>query len=222
MLLRTLLENDGFDVSEASSGPEVQTRLERDDFALVTLDLNLNGEDGLAIAREVRARHDIPIIMITAKNDDIDRVVGLELGADDYIAKPFRGREVVARVRAVLRRARPANGHGPRSDRVRYGFAGMILDVTGRELTSTNGTPVILTTSEFNLLDLFVRRAGRVLSRDNILDALKGQEWSPLDRSIDTLVGRLRRKIETEPDQPVLIKSIRGVGYLFAAEAHRL
>jgi two-component system OmpR family response regulator len=151
-------------------------------------------------------------------------VVGLELGADDYITKPFQLREVLARVRAVLRRygtaeqARPpaAAGHE------RYAFESLILDITSRELSGGAGKPQDLTTAEFNLLEIFVKRPQRVLSRDNIMDLLKGHEWSPVDRSIDALVGRLRKKVEPDPDRPRLIKTVRGVGYAFTGDVTRL
>jgi DNA-binding response OmpR family regulator len=161
--------------------------------------------------------------MISGKGDTIDRVVGLELGADDYISKPFQLREVLARVRAVLRRygAGEAPGAHATSAHERYAFDDMLLDVTGRELARAGGKPLELTTAEFNLLEIFVKRPHRVLSRDNIMDLLKGHEWSPLDRSIDALVGRLRKKIEPDPDHPRLIKTVRGVGYSFTADAKR-
>lgn len=226
-LLCNLLEREGYAVAGACNGAEMQSLLGKTPFSLITLDLNLAGEDGLALAREIRARHDIPIIMITAKDSEIDRVVGLELGADDYIVKPFNVREVLARVRAVLRRyeppaaaTKPAAEAGPVHERYRAG--GWILDVTARELRAGDGKLVELTTAEFNLLELFVRRPSRVLSRDAIMDLLKGQDWSPLDRSIDTLVGRLRKKIEPDVETPTMIKTVRGVGYVFTADVVRI
>jgi len=191
---------------------------------LVTLDLNLGGENGLELARQVRARCNVPIVMITGKGDTIDRVVGLELGADDYIAKPFQLREVLARVRAVLRRYGAAEAPATQdpSAHERYAFDGMVLDIARRELGRKGGEVQELTTAEFNLLEIFVKRPHRVLSRDNIMDLLKGHDWSPLDRSIDALVGRLRRKIEADPDHPRLIKTVRGIGYAFTADAKRL
>ena len=177
------------------------------------------------LAREIRAKCNIPIIMITGKGDTIDRVVGLELGADDYITKPFQLREVVARVRAVLRRYNPADQGAPGAtgaEHERYAFGDMVLDVTCRELSAGGGEAQELTTAEFNLLEIFAKRPNRVLSRDNIMDLLKGHEWSPVDRSIDALVGRLRKKVEPDPDQPRLIKTVRGVGYVFTADVKRL
>jgi DNA-binding response OmpR family regulator len=223
-LLRKCFEREGFQVTEARNGAELRARIERDAVSLITLDLTLGGDDGLELAREVRGRCNVPIIMITGKGDTIDRVVGLELGADDYIAKPFQLREVLARVRAVLRRygAAEAPATPGASPRERFAFEGMVLDIGRRELSRNGGELQELTTAEFNLLEIFVRRPHRVLSRDNIMDLLKGHDWSPADRSIDALVGRLRRKIEADPDHPRLIKTVRGIGYAFSADAKRL
>jgi two-component system OmpR family response regulator len=224
-LLRNLLETEGYVVSEAANGGEMRSLLATQSASLITLDLKLAGEDGLALAQEVRAQHHIPIIMVTAKADDIDKIIGLEFGADDYITKPFNVREVLARVRAVLRRYEPAAG-GERPSRSseyeKYAFADWILDTTTRELKTADGKRTGLTSAEFNLLELFAKHPTRVLSRDAIMDAMKGHEWVPLDRSIDTLVGRLRRKVEPDPGQPTLIKTIRGVGYVLAADVARV
>jgi DNA-binding response OmpR family regulator len=214
------LKPEGFAVYEAASGAAMQGVLADHAIDLITLDLNLAGEDGLKLAREVRARRNIPIIMITGKSDPIDRVVGLELGADDYIPKPFHMREVLARIRAVLRRYQPAikppASAAPGPGRGIYVFEGRRLDLGRREFTSASGAVVDLTTTEFDLLAIFLAAPGRVLSRDQIMDQLKGHDWSPLDRSIDSMVARLRRKIEPENETPKLIKTVRGVGYAFA------
>ena len=245
-LLRDCFEPEGYLVSEAKDGQELRSTLGRGRVDLVTLDLNLGGEDGFALARQIRAVQNIPIVMITGKGDTIDRVVGLELGADDYIVKPFHIREVLARVRAVLRRyhtgeeraeATPAPdpkaeaGDGTRTVRPpvprastgeeRLVFDGWRLDVLRRQLVAAGGDVRELTTAEFDMLLMFARRPGRVLSRDNIMDLLKGHEWSPLDRSIDSLVARLRKKIESDSDAPQLIKTVRGVGYVFAGQVAR-
>jgi two-component system, OmpR family, response regulator len=218
-LLRRCLEGEGFAVSEAKDGAEMRVCLDREAVCLITLDLNLGRENGLDLAREVRKDRNVPIIMLTGKGDAIDRVVGLEVGADDYLAKPFELRELVARVRAVLRRAQPAER--PTSVGQCYTFAGWIFDIQQRSLKRSDGTEQELTTSEFNLLEAFVKRPHRVLSRDDIMDLLKGQDWSPLDRSIDNLVARLRKKVEHDPDHPTLIKTVRGVGYTFTAQLER-
>ena len=224
-LLGNLFTREGYAVSVASGGAGTRAVLEATPVDLITLDLNLGGEDGLVLAREIRASRDIPIIMISAKADEIDRVVGLELGADDYISKPFNLREVLARVRAVLRRYQaPVQTPAPAGagEHERYAFAGLVLDIVARELTGGGGEAIELTTAEFNLLEMFVKRPARVLSRNTIMDLLKGHEWSPYDRTIDTLVGRLRKKIEADPEQPRLIKTVRGVGYAFTAGVTRV
>lgn len=224
-LLRDCFELEGFRVEEAADAQAASERLASAPVHLVTLDLGLGGDNGLELARRIRAGCNVPIVMITGKGDTIDRVVGLELGADDYIAKPFHVREVLARVRAVLRRYEaPAASEAPLADREAgevWRFGGWTLDAGRRELTSEAGEPQNLTTAEFNMLRMFVQRPSRVLSRDNIMDLLKGHEWSPLDRSIDSLVARLRRKVEDTPDEPRLIKTVRGVGYVFAADVRR-
>ncbi len=224
-LLKDCFELDGFRVSEAADGRSLLDKLAKDPPHLITLDLKLGGDDGFELARQIRASCNVPIVMITGKGDTIDRVVGLELGADDYIAKPFHVREVLARVRAVLRRYElvPASEASlPRVDEERYQFDRWTLDIPRRELKDGTGAVQELTTSEFDLLALLVRRPSRVLSRDNIMDLLKGHEWSPLDRSIDSLVVRVRRKVEANPEKPSLIKTVRGVGYVFAGDVRRL
>lgn len=225
-LLRSGLEPEGYSVSEAADGAGLMAALERQPVDLVTLDVRLSGEDGFDLARQVRAKNNVPIVMISGKGDMIDRVVGLELGADDYIAKPFHMREVLARIRAVLRRyALPAGASGPAASQaeatLRFAFDGWTLDLGRRELKSPEGKICELTTAEFNLLAILAERPGRVLSRDELMDLLKGHDWSPLDRSIDGLIARLRKKIE-RGECPQLIKTVRGVGYVFAGEARRL
>jgi DNA-binding response OmpR family regulator len=218
-LLRRCLEGEGFAVSEAADGAGLSACLDRQPVSLITLDLNLGKENGLDLARDIRKEHNIPIIMLTGKGDAIDRVVGLEVGADDYLAKPFELRELVARIRAVLRRATPAGTAGPSGRR--YTFDGWVFDADRRTLQRDGGKDQELTTSEFNLLEAFVKRPHRVLSRDDIMDLLKGHDWSPLDRSIDNLVARLRKKVESDPERPSLIKTVRGAGYVFTANVER-
>jgi two-component system, OmpR family, response regulator len=219
-LLRRCLEGEGFAVSDAKDSMEARVCLAKHPVLLITLDLNLGKENGLDLAREIRKDRNIPIIMLTGKGDAIDRVVGLELGADDYLAKPFELRELVARIRAVLRRAAP-NAPQATASGQRYAFEGWVLDINGRSLKKGNDQELDLTTSEFNLLEAFAKRPHRVLSRDDIMDVLKGHDWSPLDRSIDNLVARLRKKVEKDPDRPTLIKTVRGVGYTFTADVER-
>ncbi len=225
-LLRACFEREGYRVSEAGDAAGARAVLDRGNVSLVTLDLTLGGEDGLKLARELRARRNTPIIMITGKGDPIDRVVGLELGADDYIAKPFLMREVIARVRAVLRRYVPGGeveaGDKLPPDGTRYAFDGWTIDMRRREVRDPAGAACELTTAEFNLLSILVQRPGRVLSRDELMDLLKGHDWTPMDRSIDGLVARLRRKIEPESERPQLVKTVRGVGYAFAGSVKRI
>ena len=216
-LLRSVFETEGYAVSEAAGEVELFSALAAQEVALITLDLSLRHEDGLAVARSVRAKSDIPIIMVTAKSADIDRVVGLEVGADDYIVKPFNVREVLARVRAVLRRtsARGIVLHDAGDVAV---FDGWTINRSAQELTSPDGNLVNLTTAEYRLLDCFVRRPGRVLSRDSLIDFVGGHDSEPLERSVDTIIGRLRKKIETDPKLPRIIKTVRGAGYIFTAK----
>ncbi|MBA4171438.1 MAG: DNA-binding response regulator [Hyphomicrobium sp.] len=230
LLLRECLELEGFHVLEARDGAELRRTFASSTVDLVTLDLNLGGEDGLALAREIRADRNVPIVMISGKSDTIDRVVGLELGADDYITKPFHLREVLARVRAVLRRyetnavssgTRQADKELSSASSATFAFDGWILDIDRRELRRDPNGNVQLTTAEFNLLEIFVQRPARVLSRDDIMDLLKGHDWSPLDRSIDSLIARLRKKIERDCDEPRLIKTVRGVGYAFSESVRK-
>jgi len=223
-LLEAGLKAEGYAVSEAADGAGLLAILEKKPVDLITLDLRLGGEDGFNLAREVRAKNNVPIIMISGKGDMIDRVVGLELGADDYIAKPFHMREVLARVRAVLRRYETQGSEAarvsPAEKTRRFEFDGWLLDAGRRALVNPEGKDCELTTAEFNLLLLLVERPGRVLSRDELMDLLKGHDWTPLDRSIDGLVARLRKKIE-RGEVPQLVKTVRGVGYVFAAQVRR-
>jgi two-component system OmpR family response regulator len=191
-----------------------------DPAALVLLDLGLAGEDGFAIARQLRERWRCGLIIVTGRGDAIDKVAGLEVGADDYVTKPFVLRELLARIKAVLRRlphAPPATPPQPETGTRRLRFAGWDLDLAARRLLDPAGREVALTTGEFELLTVFARHAGRVLSRDFLLEQTRGREAAAFDRTIDVLVGRLRRKIEAHPDDPHLIKSVRGVGYILVA-----
>ncbi|SMQ68686.1 two-component system, OmpR family, phosphate regulon response regulator OmpR [Devosia lucknowensis] len=212
-MLRRCLEDEGFRVSESSDGENIDPIL-RAGLDLVTLDLNLGRTDGLALARRIRQTSDVPIIMITGKGDMIDRIVGLEIGADDYIAKPFHLREVLARIRSVLRRSTgPAAPVQPPAAVI--AFDGFMLDPARRSLTGPDGNDIALTTGEFDLLLLFCRHAHMVLERDRIMDLLKGHDWAPNDRSIDNQVARLRKLIEADTRHPQIIKTVRGAGYSF-------
>jgi two-component system phosphate regulon response regulator OmpR len=189
---------------------------------LLLLDLMMPGEDGLSLARYVREHRSTPIIMLTGKDDLIDRVAGLEAGADDYVAKPFHLREVLARIRTVLRRVSSAPAASPpalssASETALLAFQGWQLDLLRRELRKPDGAPIALTAAEFELLRVFATHPNRVLNRDQLMEQVKGREWVAFDRAIDTQVVRLRKKIETDPSHPMLIKTVRGAGYVFAS-----
>lgn len=222
-MLRRYLTDQGFRVSEAEDGPAARTALDSETFDVVLLDLVMPGEDGLSVARYIRQRTPTPVIMLTGKGDVIDRVVGLEAGADDYVTKPFHLREILARIRTVLRRgapreaapatAAPAGSSAKNSSLLC--FQGWRLDLLKRELYDPKGTLIVLTTGEFELLTVFARHPNRVLNRDQLMELSKGREWAAYDRAIDTQVGRLRKKIEPDSDNPGLIKTVRGAGYIF-------
>lgn len=195
--------------------------LERDPAQVIILDLVMPGEDGLTLTGSLRKRSDVGIIILTGKGDQIDRVVGLELGADHFVSKPCDLRELLARVRSVLRRIDGAPAGGPDDDRPSLTFDGWTLDLSRRQLTSPPGAEVALTTAEFDLLSGLAASANRVLSRDRLLEMIHGRDWSPFDRSVDNLVSRLRRKIEADAKHPKLIKTVRGVGYVFTPKVAR-
>jgi two-component system OmpR family response regulator len=218
-LLRRYLSTQGFEVSTAGSGTEMRRILAEARIDLLLLDLGLPGEDGLALMRSLRERSSVPVIVVTGRGEPVDRILGLEIGADDYVTKPFDVRELAARVRSVLRRTneRPATSRpGPGIDIVH--FAGWTLHLDARRLESPQGRTVALTTGEFELLAALVKSPGQVHSRDELLAATRNREAGPFDRTIDVQIGRLRRKIETDPQHPELIKSVRGAGYVFTAK----
>jgi two-component system OmpR family response regulator len=216
-LVSRALANEGFRVSVAPDGRAMRQVLANSRIDLILLDLMLPGEDGLSLCRDLRAQSNVPIIMLTAKGDEVDRVIGLEMGADDYLPKPFGSRELIARIRAVLRRSREnAAAPDPARQPKHYRFDRWRLDTGRRELVREDGTVVPLSTGEFDLLLVLVQRPQRVLSRDQLLDLARGRAASPLDRSIDTQVSRLRRKLEQDPTNPVIIKTVWGGGYTFA------
>ncbi|WP_299732621.1 response regulator [uncultured Tateyamaria sp.] len=223
-LLRNVLEDEGARVVEAETATEVMRILAEMPVGLVTLDLQLGADNGVDIARQIRAASNVPIIMVTGKDDVIDRVVGLEVGADDYITKPFHVREFIARVRSVLRRsATAAMGAGApirdgQSERAQFCFDGMTAFPDRLELIDREDASCDLTSGDFKLLSVFLNSPKRVLSRDQLMDRTGGTEWSPLDRTIDNQVARLRKKIERDPSNPKLIKTVRGVGYTFACD----
>jgi two-component system OmpR family response regulator len=221
-LLRRYLAAQGYEVSTAEGGEAMRRVMANADIDLVLLDLGLPGEDGLALMRSLRETSSVAVIVVTGRGDPVDRIVGLEVGADDYVTKPFDVRELAARVRSVLRRTRDKPSESEASvprDVVR--FAGWTLDLGARRLASSQGTAVDLTTGEFELLAALVKSAGRVLSRDELLEVTRNREAGPFDRTIDVQVGRLRRKIEADPQKPELIKSVRGAGYMLTARVER-
>jgi len=216
-MVQSYLEEEGFKVSTANDGDAMLRVMAQGHVDLVLLDLILPGEDGLTLARKLRLDSDVGIIILTGRGDTVDRIIGLEMGADDYLPKPFHLRELLARVKSVLRRAsaREQSSHErPSSAR----FNGWQLDLTARELTSPRGELVRLTTGEFDLLAAFVSNANQVLSRDRLLDLARNREAGPFDRTIDVQVGRLRRKLDDDPHQPGLIKTVLGSGYIFTAQ----
>ena len=217
MLLADFLAREGFAVEVAEDGAAVDRVLARTRPDLVILDLMLPGEDGLSICRRLRARGAVPIIMLTAKNDDVDRIVGLELGADDYLGKPFNPRELLARIRAILRRVeRTAPAAAPQR---RRSFAGFVVDLDARSVDTKDGKRVPLTSAEFDLLACFIERPRRVLTRDQLLDWTRGRSADPFDRTIDVTVSRLRKKLEVaDPTTREVVTTVRNGGYLFSAE----
>jgi len=215
-LVREYLTDEGFRVSTARDGEGLRGELARSPVDLVILDLVLGGEDGLTLARELRSQSDIGIIILTGRGETVDRIIGLEMGADDYLPKPFHLRELLARVKSVLRRAAVrGGGDNVPAQRSQANFAGWCLDLSSRALISPSGQEVRLTTGEFDLLAAFVHHPNQVLSRDRLLDLARNREAGPFDRTIDVQVGRLRRKLEDDPKLPALIKTVRGGGYIF-------
>ncbi len=214
-LLREYLTAQGFVVTAVADGAEMDAHFADHAPDLVILDLMLPGEDGLSLARRLRAQGGLPIIMLSARGEDIDRIVGLEVGADDYLSKPFNPRELLARIRALLRRSDTPAAVTDTALRDTSRFGDFQLNIGARDL-HRNGKNIALTAGEFNLLRIFTEHPNRVLSRDSIMDMLKGYERSPFDRSIDVRVTRLRRKIETDPNAPQFIRTVWGEGYLFA------
>lgn len=222
-LVKRILGTGGFRISEAQSGAEMRRAMRADDVDLVILDIMLPGEGGLDLLRELRATSSVPVILLTALGEPVDRVVGLELGADDYVPKPFEPREILARVRNIFRRTEAAEP-APVTEEEDAGsirFAGWTLHLPSRSLSDPDGEPVRLTTAEFELLHALVAQPNRVLSRDQLLDRARHRPGTPFDRSIDVHIGHLRRKIEDNPREPRIIKTVHGVGYMLAAATER-
>lgn len=218
-LLADYLSRNGFRVTGVADGRALWMALEGEPVDLVILDLMLPGDDGLVLCRNLRARSPIPIIMLTARGDDTDRIVGLEMGADDYLPKPFNPRELLARIKSILRRARSAPTELGEARRLH--FAGWTLDVDLRQLVAPDGVLVPLGSSEYRLLHVFLTHPQRVLNRDQLLDLTQGREATPFDRSIDVQVSRLRRRLRDDSREATLIKTVRNEGYLLATSVRR-
>src|SRR5688500_3530260 len=217
-VVQEYLTGEGYRVSTAHDGTGMRRVMGQAHVDLVILDLMLPGEDGLTLARALRSESGIGIIILTGRGETVDRIIGLEMGADDYLPKPFHLRELLARVQAVLRRALDRTGRHPQPSRARARLAGSNLDLSSRESLSPGGEELRLTTGEFDLLAAFVNNANQVLTRDRLLDLARNREAGPFDRTIDVQVGRLRRKLEDDPERPSIIKTVRGTGYIFTPQ----
>jgi two-component system OmpR family response regulator len=216
-LLTDYLEQADYRVSAVGDGKAMRRVLEANRIDLVILDLMLPGEDGLTLCRELRSKTNLPVLMLTARGDEVDRIIGLEMGADDYLAKPFNPRELLARIKSVVRRAQalPPNMAGDKERNLR--FAGWTLDVATRNITAADGLVVPLSGAEYRLLRVFLDHPQRVLAREQLLELANGREAILFDRSIDVLVGRLRKRLRDDSREPTLIKTVRGEGYVLAA-----
>jgi DNA-binding response OmpR family regulator len=220
--LAQYLVRNGLRVSKAKNAAEARQLLAAYGVDLVLLDIMMPGEDGLALCAHVRATSGIPVILVTARAEETDRIVGLEIGADDYVVKPFSPRELLARIKVVLRRAGERPSRPRSSGGEAFAFGRWVLKTGERELIDGEGVAVPLSTGEYNLLLALVTHARRVLTRDQLLDLAQGRELAAFERSIDNMVSRLRRKVEDDPKQPQLIKTVWGGGYMFAADVARL
>ncbi|MBL4690152.1 MAG: response regulator [Rhodospirillales bacterium] len=216
--IKRIFDYEGYDVVEADGGDEMRRVLAGTRIDLVLLDLILPGEDGLTLAREIRKTGDIPIIMLTGKDEPIDKVIGLEIGADDYVTKPFFQRELTARVKTVLRRRVMTSSSEAETEIKAIRFNGWTLDLEGQYVMSADNEIVSLTAYEFHVLAALAQNPGRVLAREQILDLVAARNWEPYDRSIDVLIGKIRRKLNDEPKKPTIIKTVRNAGYLFMAK----
>jgi two-component system OmpR family response regulator len=221
-LLKQYLEKNTLRVSTVCDGRQMKRALEQARFDLIILDLMLPGEDGLSLLRGLRAEHSMPVIMLTAMGEEADRIVGLEMGADDYLPKPFSPRELLARLRAVLKRSKPSADAMEDEGIKGYRFGGWDVNHPLRQVHSPAGVMVAFSSGEYKLLHIFVSRPNRVLSRDFLLDMTQGRESGPLDRSIDVLVSRLRQRLDDDARNPRLLKTVRGEGYLLAADVEVL
>ncbi len=220
-LLTRYLEKNGLRATAVGDGRGMWKALEDGAIDLIVLDLMLPGDDGLTLCRTLRTRSDIPVIMLTARDEETDRIVGLEMGADDYLPKPFSARELLARIKVILRRTRALPPNLKPTDAHLIRFAGWVLDTTHRHLISPAGETTPIGGVEYKLLQVFLDRPNRVLSRDQLLDLTQGREADPLDRSIDVQVSRLRQRLGDDPRSPTLIKTVRGEGYVLSVPVAR-
>ncbi|WP_457798247.1 response regulator [Methylocystis sp. S23] len=220
-LISRYLGNHGMEVTRLANGEGLDAKLASGAFDLLILDLNLPGEDGFSICRRVRAAHDIPIIIVTAQGEDVDKILGLEIGADDYVVKPFNSRELLARIRAVLRRAEPQSRAGGVSQSQSFQFLGWRVNLLSREVVSPSGMKVAMTGAEFDLLHAFCENPNRVLTRDQLINMTHGPTAGPYERSIDVLISRLRQKLEKDPKNPAMIQTVRSEGYMLSAPVSR-
>ena len=220
-LVARFLKKHDIRVETAADGRAMRALMEKSRFDMIVLDLMLPGEDGLSLCRRLRVETSMPVIMLTALGEETDRIIGLEMGADDYLAKPFNPRELLARIRAVLRRSASAAQPVDEEHGQTLTFNGWSLDLAKRELRGPDGALIALTSGEFDLLAAFAERPKRVLNRDQLLDLTRGRTANAFDRSIDVQLSRLRRKVETDPKDPALIKTVRGGGYIFTADVVR-
>lgn len=215
-MLSELLVSHGYRVLVAASSAEARCLMQRAGAQLALIDISMPGEDGMSLAQHLRSHHSVPIILVTAKASVVDRVAGLELAADDYVVKPFDPRELIARIRSVLRRTSMSPAVETDENRIRFGRC--VLDVRSHRLYDEDSSEIAITSMEFDLLLAFARRPNRVLSRDEILNLTQNRDWHPDDRSVDIRIARLRRRIEHDPDKPQAIRTVRGVGYMFVAQ----
>ena len=215
-LLAEYLDANGFRTLTATNGADMRKVLEESRVDLIVLDLTLPGEDGLTLCRNLRAQSNVPVIMLTARGEPLDRILGLEMGADDYLAKPFEPRELFARIRSVLRRTQALPPNMSRSEAKAMHFSGWTLDLTARHLLSNDGVVVALSGAEFRMLKVFLDHPNRILNRDQLLELTQGREADPFDRSVDIQISRLRQKLGDDARTPTIIKTIRNEGYVLA------
>lgn len=216
------LEKNGMRATSARDAVDMDAKLANGKYDLIVLDVMMPGEDGLSVCRRLSASGSVPILMLTALGEETDRIVGLEIGADDYLAKPFNPRELVARIKAILRRSTKAEPYAGTLSGRRVAFAHWILDTDSRVLSNEDGEQIDLTSAEFKLLTVLLERPRFVLSRDQLLDLTAGRAASVFDRTIDNQISRLRRKIELDPSRPRIVTTVRGGGYCLAADVHEL